>query len=322
MSAKPIYVELPIRTDMETLWHHTQTPELHREWDLRFSDIDYLPRRDGESRQRFLYRTRIGFGLSIAGTGETRAYPAGSGGERLSTLRFGSDQRISLIRQGGGYWRYKPEADRVVFITRYDYRTRFGLAGRLFDRLLFRPLFGYATAWSFDALRIWLERRVPPSALIRQSLVHYASILLLALLWFYQGLVPKLLFPMAGEAELLARTGLFPGMERPMTALLGLAEIALAVLIALRHRSRLAIALQSALLAMLTGAALFAQPGLSGQPFGPIPIALAMLGLGLAAAWTADGLPDAGRCLRKPRAASPPLPSTHSTGGDHDGIHL
>lgn len=307
MKTKPIYVELPIRADMETLWKHTQTPELHREWDLRFSDIDYLPRGDGETLQRFLYRTRIGFGLDISGTGETRAYPADAEGARLSTLRFASEQPISLIRQGGGYWRYKPEADHIAFITRFDYRTRFGAAGRLIDRLAFRPLFGWATAWSFDALRLWLERGIPPAVTIRHALVHYASVSLLSMLWLYQGLVPKLLFPGTGEAALLARLGWFPGAERGATAILGASEIAFACLLALGHRRRRVFALQGLLLLLLTGAALCVQPGLAASPFGPLPLAFAMSGLGLAAALTVNDLPDAGRCLRRPRGneASP-----------------
>ena len=47
---------------MDDLWRLTQTPELHRRWDLRFTDIEYLPRPDEAEPQRFLYATRIGFG--------------------------------------------------------------------------------------------------------------------------------------------------------------------------------------------------------------------------------------------------------------------
>ena len=31
-----IYVEILIRAPMEALWAHSQTPELHERWDLRF----------------------------------------------------------------------------------------------------------------------------------------------------------------------------------------------------------------------------------------------------------------------------------------------
>ena len=99
---------------------------------------------------------RIGFGAAIEGWGETV-------GERLdantrtSALKFGSDDRRSLIRAGSGYWKYEQIADEVRFITGYDYEVRWGPVGWAFDRLLFRPLIGWATAWSFDRLRLWIE---------------------------------------------------------------------------------------------------------------------------------------------------------------------
>ena len=69
MKQKTIYVEINIASDIETLWEYTQNPHLHKEWDLRFSDITYLHRLPDEP-QRFLYETRIGFGLKVSGTGE------------------------------------------------------------------------------------------------------------------------------------------------------------------------------------------------------------------------------------------------------------
>lgn len=54
-----IYVQIRIRGSMDELWEKTQQPNAHQRWDLRFSDIDYLPREPGEP-QKFLYATRIG----------------------------------------------------------------------------------------------------------------------------------------------------------------------------------------------------------------------------------------------------------------------
>jgi hypothetical protein len=48
-------VEIDIKTDLDRLWGLTQTPELHQRWDLRFSEIHYLPRPDPEMPQEFLY---------------------------------------------------------------------------------------------------------------------------------------------------------------------------------------------------------------------------------------------------------------------------
>ena len=52
--SQSIYVEILIHGDMESLWRKTQEPKLHQRWDLRFSEIDYLPRQPGEP-QKFLY---------------------------------------------------------------------------------------------------------------------------------------------------------------------------------------------------------------------------------------------------------------------------
>ncbi|MEY9093838.1 DoxX-like family protein [Paenibacillus sp. RC84] len=302
MAAKPIYVELDIQTDMETLWKATQTPELHQQWDLRFTEIAYLPRSGDREPQRFHYRTRIGFGMNIAGTGETKTKMNLLTGERISGLKFGSPQRISLIRSGSGYWKYSPKGGGVTFATRYTYDTRFGAAGRWLDRFLFRPLFGYATAWSFDMLRIWLEKGIPPSVSIQRALMHYVSAGLLALLWVYQGLVPKLLFPGGGELAILQAAGWFPGGEKPVLALLGAGEIGIGLLAAAAHRQAGVYILQAALLLVLPAIALARSPQLLQAPFNPLTLSGAMAGLCLLAFWSRRELPQAGRCLRKPRA--------------------
>jgi hypothetical protein len=167
--ARPIQVETLIRAPLEEVWRVTQQPELHRRWDLRFSRIEYLPRDEGEP-QRFLYATRLGFGLELRGEGQSVGDKDARDGSRTSALTFGSDDRRSLIRCGSGYWRYVPVSEGTRFSTGYDYETRFGLPGRALDRLLFRPLLGWATAWSFDRLRLWLEDGVTPEAALRRLL--------------------------------------------------------------------------------------------------------------------------------------------------------
>lgn len=66
-----IYVEIRIRGDIDDLWRRTQQPDLHERWDLRFSEILYLPRAHEAAPQQFRYSTRIGFGLRISGEGES-----------------------------------------------------------------------------------------------------------------------------------------------------------------------------------------------------------------------------------------------------------
>jgi hypothetical protein len=169
-----IYVESFVRSDMATLWEHTQDPRLHERWDLRFTEISYLPRADAKEPQRFRYATRVGFGLEIEGDGESIADVACADGSRVSSLRFASADPKSLILQGSGYWRYVPTKDGIKFLTFYDYDVRFGVAGVAFDRLIFRPMLGCATAWSFDSLRLWLEEGLDPTAARVRALIGLA----------------------------------------------------------------------------------------------------------------------------------------------------
>lgn len=153
---------------MDELWEKTQQPELHQRWDVRFTQIEYLPRVGDGEPERFRYATRIGLGFRIKGEGESVGEKAGADGSRTSALRFSSADPRSLILEGSGYWRYVPTEQGVRFLTSYDYRTRFGMAGRALDRVVFRPLLGWATAWSFDRLRLWLEEGIEPEESARR----------------------------------------------------------------------------------------------------------------------------------------------------------
>ena len=129
--------------------------------------------RDSETEpQRFRYATRIGFGVEVAGEGETVGERDLADGSRSSALKFGSDDPLSIIREGSGYWKYIPTADGIRFLTWYDYRTRFGAVGRAV-----RPI----DIPSSDRLGDRLEFRSPatvaraacdPAQAMRQTLVH------------------------------------------------------------------------------------------------------------------------------------------------------
>jgi hypothetical protein len=161
---RALYVETLIRAPLDEVWRVTQDPAEHQRWDLRFARITYLPGEPG-APTRFRYATRL-LGVEIAGTGITVGERDRADGTRTSALRFASPSRLSPIRAGAGYWRYIPTAGGIRFLTGYQYRPGFG---RTTDRLV-RPLLGWATAWSFDRLRLWLERGITP----RRALVHTA----------------------------------------------------------------------------------------------------------------------------------------------------
>ena len=103
-----VFVELDIRAGIEDLWSRTQDPVQHERWDLRFSSIEYAAASEPDGRQGFDYETRLGFGLAIRGAGETIADRDLPDGGRVSSLRFSSGSRWSLIREGRGYWAYSP----------------------------------------------------------------------------------------------------------------------------------------------------------------------------------------------------------------------
>lgn len=153
-----IYVETLIDAPVERVWRATQDPGTHPRWDGRFSRIDPVP---GATPARFRYATRLLPGVEIVGYGMHAGERTRPDGTRTSALRFGSDDPRSLIAVGSGYWRYVPAPGGVRFLTGYTYVPRWGPMGRLAD-ILFRPVFGWATAWSFDRLRLWLEHGLPP----------------------------------------------------------------------------------------------------------------------------------------------------------------
>lgn len=165
-----IYVESLVRADLDALWAATQEPEKHQRWDLRFGEINYLTA-VGSQPQQFSYATTVA-GIRVAGTGEALGDRHRPDGSRWSGLRFWTDDRRSVLRTGAGYWKYVPTDDGIRFLTRFDYRTRWGAAGVVLDRCAFRPAFGWATAWSFDRLRIWLEDGVPPERSARRYVLH------------------------------------------------------------------------------------------------------------------------------------------------------
>lgn len=300
--APPIYVETLIRAPLEAVWEKTQNPVEHEKWDIRFSTIEYLPRASEADPQRFLYETRIGFGLKVSGAGESTGERL-SDSERTSALRFWSDHPFSLIRTGSGYWRYSELPDNTTrFLTRYDYQPRFGLPGAVFDRFVFRPIMGRATAWGFDCLRLWLEKDLPPG---EARLRFWADLWIrggLGVAWIYQGLVPKILFPASGERDILLSSGITGPAAEAALWLIGGGQILIGLLFLFLSHPRFLYILTLALLAALGVGALFTMPGLFTLPFNPAALTFAMAGLAGAGYVTASApvFPRAGRCRRKP----------------------
>lgn len=300
MMGMSIYVELRIRGPMDELWRLTQVPDQHVRWDLRFTDIQYLPRPDESQPQQFLYATRIGFGLAIEGRGETVGQHDGKNGERTSALKFWSDDPKSLIREGAGYWRYVPTSDGLRFFTSYDYRVRFGLLGRLLDRCLFRPLLGWATAWSFDRLRLWIEQGIDPAVSMQRSLVHLIARVGVACVWIYHGAVPKLLYQHADELAMMQQAGIAEATAPVALQALGWGEVIFGLAMLLLHRQRWHFGFTIlVMIAALIGVAL-QSPQYLVAAFNPVSLNVLMIALSMIGLLVSHALPYARRCLRCP----------------------
>jgi uncharacterized membrane protein YphA (DoxX/SURF4 family) len=295
-----VYVEIVIRASLDTIWAHTQNPKLHERWDLRFSEIDNLPRADVTERQRFRYTTRLGFGIAISGDGETVGERDLVDGSRASALRFWSAHPLAIIRDGSGYWKYVPTSDGVRFLTSYDYETRFGMAGAAFDRLVFRPLIGWATAWSFDRLRLWLEQGIEPAQALRQTVIHGIARVGLAAVFVYHGLVPKILGPDPQELQMLGDVGVPAAIIGQAVLALGIAEVVFAVGLLVLWHSRWPAAICAAFAIVSTAIVAVASPRYLGAAFNPVTLNFGVLCLALVDLLAVQALPSAGQCRRRP----------------------
>lgn len=166
-----IHVEARLTADVERVWALTQTTARHERWDVRFGRI--RPTADG----RFRYRR---FGVS--GTGEHSGERRRDDGSATSALRFACPNPLSPIEEGSGYWRYRPlDGGGTEFATGYDYRSRYPRVDRVF-----RPLMAWGTAWSFDRLRLWADRGLPPeltaSLAVADAILRVVAVVLAAVL--------------------------------------------------------------------------------------------------------------------------------------------
>ncbi|MET1089542.1 MAG: hypothetical protein ABWY04_20880 [Arthrobacter sp.] len=159
-AGKPIFVEILIRGSLERVWELSQNPDLHARWDLRFSRI--VPTdSDNQGLLRFRYEFWLPF-HTIHGIGTSLGHRHRSDGQATSVLKFDTADPLSPIGAGSGYWRYIPTGDGLRFITGYTFRPGMGTVGEVLDARLFRPALGWATAVSFDRLRLWVEADLDP----------------------------------------------------------------------------------------------------------------------------------------------------------------
>ncbi|EJR48356.1 MULTISPECIES: DoxX-like family protein [Bacillus cereus group] len=295
---KPIYVSAEMNTTMEKLWEYTQEPHIYTEWDARFTEISYVEKKEGEL-QKFLYKTKIGFGLEIAGEGESIGEIRKETGERISSLKFWTENQLSLIQIGRGYWKYTPLKEHIHFETQYDYDTRFGRIGNVIDFYMFRPLLGWATAWSFDALKLWLEKGLHPRLLIRRTMTYWLVCFLFAFVWMYQGIFPKIIFSHPEEMKMLSAIIDSTGNSIAILKVIGMLEIIFGIIWLFPVPKQKLFILHIFMLIALTIVAGFTNIVSFTEPFNPITLNVLLMGVSIVGYINSFDLPSAKNCKRK-----------------------
>ncbi|WP_353056610.1 DoxX-like family protein [Sporosarcina luteola] len=230
MKKKPIYVEIEIDSNIDNVWNASQDPDLHSQWDLRFSSITYLPKKDGEP-QKFTYKRSVTPLFTVEGWGKSTGTFNKGDGTRSSSLHFGTDQWFSPIKEGKGYWKYELRQEGTRFLTQYDYDPNFGKFGKAFDTFIFRPIIGWGTALSFDVLKRWLEKGEAPRSQYFRFFSTYGLAILFSFIWIYHGLIPKIIGNHPEEKRMLASA--LPLEDSKLTAMIigiGIAEVLLGIL--------------------------------------------------------------------------------------------
>jgi hypothetical protein len=300
MKNKPIYVEIPIHASVEKVWEMSQDPQFHEQWDLRFSSIKYLPKKSAEDPQSFLYETKLGV-VKVAGWGESIGTHLKEDGSKTSSLHFGTDQKISPIREGRGYWRYLPTTNGTTFLTQYGYDVRFGVFGRIVD-YLFRPFMGWATALSFDVLKQWVEKGELPRTQYMRFFSSAMITMLFFFVWLYQGLVPKIIARHPEEVSMLSALAALEGTDAVWGGeIIGTLEVLFGLVWLLYNKKRRLHALQIVVFPLLTISALIADPSISYHPFNPVTLNANLWILSIIGFFLAKDLPTAARCKRTRR---------------------
>lgn len=297
---KPIYVETEIDARIEDVWEYSQTPELHQQWDVRFSTITYLPKKEDEP-QAFTYTRTVGPLLKVEGWGKSVGQHEKSDGTKASSLHFGTDQWFSPIREGRGYWKYIPnDAGKVTFLTEYNYDTNMGKMGKFLDACLFRPIMGWGTALSFDVFKRWLEKKESPKSQYFRFFTTYALMILFSFIWIYQGLIPKIITIHPVEVEMVSNgLALTEAQGRQAVFVIGVCEILFGLIWLFYRKKKQIYICQLVLFVLLTIAAIIVGPEYMSHPFNPIVTNLALLALTIIGICISVDIPSARSCKRE-----------------------
>ena len=157
---------------------------------------------------------------------------------------------------------------------------------------------GWATAWSFDRLRLWIEKGIDPAVSLQRSLIHIVARSALSFVWLYQGLVPKLLALHADELALI-RQGGFSVSAAPLALMaIGWMEVILGLAMLVLFHHRWLFLLTILLMICATVGVAINSPQFLMAAFNPVSLNVLMAGMALVGWLVSRDLPSAQRCLR------------------------
>jgi uncharacterized membrane protein YphA (DoxX/SURF4 family) len=166
------------------------------------------------------------------------------------------------------------------------------------DAAVFRPLIGWATAWSFDRLALWVEDGQTPEVSMIAAIVHAVARVTIASVWIWHGLVPKLLFQTIDEQRMLADAG----VSLAVLPWFGCAEILFGIAMLAGWRWRWMFVANIVLMAAALVGVAARSPEYVTAAFNPVTLNGCMIALSVVGLAVAKRVPTAARCLRtKPK---------------------
>jgi uncharacterized membrane protein YphA (DoxX/SURF4 family) len=109
-----------------------------------------------------------------------------------------------------------------------------------------------------------------PAVSIEVKKAILVSRLSLGAVWFYEGLVPKLLFVRPDQVELVRRSGMYFGTAEFFLRLLGAVQVAFAIWLVVGFRERLTVAVATLGMWTLIVLVAVANPSMLTDPYGAL----------------------------------------------------
>ena len=136
-----------------------------------------------------------------------------------------------------------------------------------------------------------------------RTLIYSLTRLTIAFIWFYHGLIPKLLYRSPDELGMLSVTGMRASSVLSMTLLAGWLEIGFALVLIVFWRARWPLWVTIVAMFAATLGVGISLPGYLHKAFDPLTFNLAVAVLAACGLLTAPNLPTAERRLRQPPEA-------------------